>query len=329
MPPPINQSERDYSVRHRGTIAYVRCFNQSEHSYGVRHWVYVTGYTYAVLTNQSIAMAYVTGCTSRGIRTPTINQSERDYSVRHGVHVTACVRNALCTPLCTSLCAHPSAHPSAHPFVHTPLCTPLRTSLHTPLCTPLCAHPSAHPCTPLCAHPSAHPCTPLCTFLCAHPSAHPSAHPFVHTPLCTPFCTSLHTPLCTPLRTSLHTPKKGGRSVPILLLKGVQNPNAKDFIALYCPETSKENDYLDLFNVDKSPTFSQGYGNHSVQIYNIRTNCEMRYFRSISKDHQELVTKSNVITFQGGSKMPLQIHLALTGDPTQMRVMWVSGTGEC
>ena len=107
-------------------------------------------------------MAYVTGCTSRGIHTPTINQSERDYSVRHGVHVTACVRNALCTPLCTPLHTplHIPAHPSAHPFVHTPL--------HTPL----------------------------------------------HIPLCTPLCTSLHTPLCT----SLHTPKKGGRSVPILLL---------------------------------------------------------------------------------------------------------------
>ena len=113
-------------------------------------------------------MAYVTGCTSRGIRTPTINQSERDYSVRHGVHVTACVRNALCTPLCTSLHTplHIPAHPSAHSFVHTPL--------HTPL----------------------------------------------HIPLCTPLRTSLHTPLCTPLRTSLHTPKKGGRSVPILLLTG-------------------------------------------------------------------------------------------------------------
>ena len=65
MPPTISQSERDYSVRHG---AYVRCFNQSEHSYGVRHGVYVTGHTYAVLTNQSIAMAYVTGRTSRGVR---------------------------------------------------------------------------------------------------------------------------------------------------------------------------------------------------------------------------------------------------------------------
>ena len=32
--------------------------------------------------------------------------------------------------------------------------------------------------------------------------------------------------------------------------------------------------------------------------------------------------------FEGGPEMPLQIHLALTGDPTQMRVMWNSGTGK-
>ena len=110
--------------------------------------------------------------------------------------------------------------------------------------------------------------------------------------------------------------------------KGVQNPNAKDFIALYCPETSKENYYLDLFNVDESKTYNHGYGEYSVQLYNIRTNCEMRYFRYVSKDHQEFVTKSYTITFEGGPEMPLQIHLALTGDPTQMRVMWVSGTGK-
>ena len=86
----FNQSERDYSVRHG---AYVRCFNQSEHSYGVRHGVYVTGHTYAVLTNQSIAMAYVTGCTSRGIRTPTINQSERATIA----YVTGCTSRGIRT----------------------------------------------------------------------------------------------------------------------------------------------------------------------------------------------------------------------------------------
>ena len=63
MWPTIDQSERDYSVRHgvyvhgstnqSSTIAYVTgcscaVFDQSEHSYGVGHGVYVTGCTYAV-----------------------------------------------------------------------------------------------------------------------------------------------------------------------------------------------------------------------------------------------------------------------------------------
>ena len=43
---------------------------------------YVTGYTYTVLTNQSVTIAYVTAC----VRT-RFNQSERDYSVRHGAYV--------------------------------------------------------------------------------------------------------------------------------------------------------------------------------------------------------------------------------------------------
>ena len=114
-------ASRNLAQPHAATVCTSRGvrtqFDQSERGYSVRHGVYVTG------------------STSRGIRTPTINQSERDYSVRHGVHVTACVRNALCTPLCTSLHTplHIPAHPSAHPFVHTPLHTPL----HIPLCTPL------------------------------------------------------------------------------------------------------------------------------------------------------------------------------------------------
>jgi hypothetical protein len=112
--------------------------------------------------------------------------------------------------------------------------------------------------------------------------------------------------------------------------KGIQNASHEDFIALYCPEKSKDNDYLDFFNVDESPTYSQGYGEYSVQLYNVRTNCEMRYFRqNISKHYQEFAARSNIVLFEGGPEMPLQIHLALTGNPTEMRVMWVSaGTGK-
>jgi hypothetical protein len=111
---------------------------------------------------------------------------------------------------------------------------------------------------------------------------------------------------------------------------GVENASADDMIALYCPETSKDNDYYDFFNVDQSSTYSQGYGEYAVRLYNVRTNCEMRYFRCVSSStgQQEFVARSNIVMFEGGPEQPLQIHLALTGNPTEMRVMWVSGTGE-
>ena len=115
----------------------------------------------------------------------------------------------------------------------------------------------------------------------------------------------------------------------IVSWSGIKNPvNREDFIALYCPENGKDNDYIDYFNVKDSPTYKEGKGEHSVQLTNLRTNCEFRYFKNISKDHQELAATSNTVMFEGGPEMPLQIHLALTGDPTQMRVVWVSGTGE-
>jgi hypothetical protein len=110
---------------------------------------------------------------------------------------------------------------------------------------------------------------------------------------------------------------------------GIQNASAEDFIALYCPNNSEDNDYFDFFNVDESSTYIQGYGKYSVQLFNVRTNCEMRYFRqNISQNWQEFVAKSNIVIFEGGPEMPLQIHLALTGNPTEMRVMWVSGNGK-
>ena len=137
---------------------------------------------------------------------------------------------------------------------------------------------------------------------------------------------NLHTALTSSLQ-ARPSIVKNGRNVTVVW-KGVESPTADDFIALYCPENAKHNDYIDYFRVTVCPTYKQGSGEHSVQLTNLRTNCEFRYFKYISKDHQELVAISNTVMFEGGPEMPLQIHLALTGDPTEMRVMWVSGTGK-
>ena len=120
---------------------------------------------------------------------------------------------------------------------------------------------------------------------------------------------------------------KDGHNVTVRW-NSVQSPSGDDFIALYCPENAKDNDYIDYIKVQDSPTYKQGYGERSVQLFNLRTNCQFRYFKNVSKDRQELAATSNAVMFEGGPEMPLQIHLALTGDPTEMRVMWVSGTGE-
>ena len=96
MPPPINQSQDGLGVRDalRTSRGVRTMFVQSERGYSVRHGVYVR-----FSTNQSTAIAYVTGCTyafrpirarlwrtSRGVRT-LFDQSEHGYSVRHRVYV--------------------------------------------------------------------------------------------------------------------------------------------------------------------------------------------------------------------------------------------------
>ena len=105
---------------------------------------------------------------------------------------------------------------------------------------------------------------------------------------------------------------------------GIPKANYTDFIALYCPKDEISSEYLDYFYVTQSSTYASGYGWYTVVVYNMRTTCEFRYYQE-SYIH---VATSNELKFKGGIYVPLQGHIALTGDPTQMRVMWVSGTGK-
>ena len=108
---------------------------------------------------------------------------------------------------------------------------------------------------------------------------------------------------------------------------GVTEPNEKDFIALYCPEDDNPKHYLDYFNTNVWPTWKQGFGEHLVPVFNMRTMCVFKYFRWVG-DAGQLAATSNLVTFRGGPLAIHHIHLSLTGDPTQMRVMWVSSLGK-
>ena len=105
---------------------------------------------------------------------------------------------------------------------------------------------------------------------------------------------------------------------------GVTLPSNLDFIAFYCPENDQPEHYLDYFYVTDSASYASGYGWRMVNVYNMRTKCEFRYYQPTYVH----VATSNLLQFKGGIYVPLQGHIALTGDPSQMRVKWVSGTGK-
>ena len=109
----------------------------------------------------------------------------------------------------------------------------------------------------------------------------------------------------------------------IISWSGIPQPDKSDLIAFYCPNDAGASQYLDYFYVTVSADYASGYGWNQVNVYNMRSSCEFRYYQ---KNYIHAAT-SNLLKFKGGVDAPLQGHIALTGDPTQMRVMWVSGTG--
>lgn len=102
---------------------------------------------------------------------------------------------------------------------------------------------------------------------------------------------------------------------------GVTSPNVNDTVVLYCPPDDKPSRYLDYIRVKDYPTYTKGYGSFQVHLYNMRSDCQFRYYRPGTV----LVALSTVVMFKGGPEEPLQGHIALTSNPSEMRVMWVSG----
>ena len=103
---------------------------------------------------------------------------------------------------------------------------------------------------------------------------------------------------------------------------GVSKANAKDWIALVCPHKEKIERQLDHFFVDETDTWEQGFGSHKVHVFNMRNDCQFRYFRN--RKGSTLVARSNKIGFELGGDAPLQGRLAVTGKSTEMRVMWTA-----
>ena len=106
--------------------------------------------------------------------------------------------------------------------------------------------------------------------------------------------------------------------------RGVTSPTKDDWIGFYCPRNAKVSHFLDFYNVREVPTSYKTNGRFNVQVYNLRSTCEFRYY-SVNKEDLILIAKSNELKFAGGLEEAMYGHLALTGHDGEMRVMWVSG----
>ena len=111
-----------------------------------------------------------------------------------------------------------------------------------------------------------------------------------------------------------------------VMWSGVSSPSAKDVVILYCPPDAEPDHYLDFIYVSSISSYTKGYGEFAVRLWNLRKECQFGYYRN--DNYTLVVAKSEVLTFKGGAEIPLQGHLALTGNPTEMRVMWVSGSSK-
>lgn len=108
----------------------------------------------------------------------------------------------------------------------------------------------------------------------------------------------------------------------------IKDASLEDFVGFYCPPTDVATKYLDYIPViETGPSYKAGHGNFKVTVYNMRVPCEFRYYR-YDKEHAQLVARSNLLRFHGGHSLPLQGHISLTGNPKEMRVMWLSGSGK-
>ncbi|CAI8039862.1 Probable inactive purple acid phosphatase 9 [Geodia barretti] len=97
-----------------------------------------------------------------------------------------------------------------------------------------------------------------------------------------------------------------------------------DWVGLYCTSGADGRAYLDYSFISESPTHAEGRGSLKFVLYNLRTDCEFRYYQNSTLT--TLLAVSNKVNFRGGKSRPLRGHLALTEDPTQMRVSWTTGS---
>lgn len=112
-----------------------------------------------------------------------------------------------------------------------------------------------------------------------------------------------------------------------LTWSGVDKPggdSGTDWIGIYCPPANDDHSYLDWVYASGASTYAQGHGSLVFTLTDTRFSCNFRYFTHKGESAYEKLGTSNDISFVSTS--PMYGHLALTGDPTEMHVSFVTNT---
>lgn len=111
---------------------------------------------------------------------------------------------------------------------------------------------------------------------------------------------------------------------------GITTPTAADFIAIYTPaEESSVQEFIGILNLTQSSTWTQGFGEITVP-YLVNMRSDYGFWLWLCSNTSDCATyispvvSSNTVVFDN-PLAPTQGHLALTSDPSAVRLMWVSG----
>jgi hypothetical protein len=101
----------------------------------------------------------------------------------------------------------------------------------------------------------------------------------------------------------------------------VENPAGDDFIGVYSPPDAEKWYPLTRIYANETYTYQKGYGSWTFSLLNMRQPYEIRYYPGADDSERAASCTITVDPTQ-----PSQVHLALTGNPAEMRVMWTSGS---
>ncbi|CAM6104101.1 unnamed protein product [Calypogeia fissa] len=123
---------------------------------------------------------------------------------------------------------------------------------------------------------------------------------------------------------------------------GVTAPTELDFLAIYTPPDSDHENFIGWIELSSSPGWESGSGSVDIPLVNMRTPYQFRLFRGkpinvsestpVDEDGDPLPTTNGFLTSTVAIQFtnynePTQTHLALTSDPNEMRVMFVTRDG--